>query len=75
METTIFYYTGTGNSLWVARKVADELGGASLVSIPEYKAGKDTTISETVGFVFPVYIWGVPAYPGTVNGQPIRPVE
>ena len=61
MDTTIFYYTGTGNSLWVARKVADALGGASLVSIPEYKAGKETTISDTLGLIFPVYIWGVPA--------------
>jgi len=61
MNTTIFYHTGTGNSLWVARRIADELGDAELVSISECKDEKKTVGSEIVGFVFPVHIWGVPA--------------
>jgi len=61
MSATIFYYTGTGNSLWVARKVADELGDAELFSIAEYKDENKTINSEIVGLVFPVHIWGVPA--------------
>jgi len=60
MNTTIFYHTGTGNSLWVARRIADELGDAELVSISECKDEKKTVGSEIVGFVFPVHIWGVP---------------
>lgn len=32
-KTTIFYYTSTGNSLWIARALARELGNAELVSI------------------------------------------
>ncbi|HQI01338.1 MAG TPA: EFR1 family ferrodoxin [Deltaproteobacteria bacterium] len=58
---TIFYYTGTGNSLWVSRRLADNLGGARLVSIPGIEDAAKAAGSETVGLVFPVYIWGVPA--------------
>jgi flavodoxin len=36
MDATIFYYTGTGNSLWVARTIADELGGADLIPIAKH---------------------------------------
>lgn len=60
METTIFYYTGTGNSLWVARAIADELGGARLLPISEYRK-RDAVDSTTIGVIFPVHIWGVPA--------------
>lgn len=61
MSTILFYYTGTGNSLWVARTVAKELGDAELVSIPEFKGERTVINNKTVGIVFPVYIWGVPA--------------
>jgi formate hydrogenlyase subunit 6/NADH:ubiquinone oxidoreductase subunit I len=61
MKTTIYYYTGTGNSLWVARRLSQELGDASLVSIPDLKEGEGISHSEVVGLIFPVYIWGVPA--------------
>jgi ferredoxin len=61
MSATIFYYTGTGNSLWVARKVADELGETVLISIPDYRDGNKIIPSDTIGIVFPVYIWGIPA--------------
>lgn len=57
----IFYYTGTGNSLWVSKKLADKLGSAELVSIPGLEPGVKAAGSETFGLVFPVYIWGVPA--------------
>ena len=30
MRTVIFYYSGTGNSLWSARLLADRLGGAAV---------------------------------------------
>ncbi|HEY8910722.1 MAG TPA: hypothetical protein VIM51_10660 [Desulfosporosinus sp.] len=30
-KTTIFYYTGTGNSLWAARVLARELGNTELM--------------------------------------------
>jgi len=59
METAIFYYTGTGNSLWSARLLAGKLGGARLQPMKgadSLAAGK----AEAIGFVFPVHMWGVP---------------
>jgi ferredoxin len=59
--TTIYYFTGTGNSLWVARKIAEGLEGARLV--PIIALGRETQPAESarIGFVFPVYMWGVPS--------------
>lgn len=61
MGAAIFYYTGTGNSLWAARKVADALGEETgLISMAGDKDHKKIMNSQTIGLVFPVYIWGVP---------------
>jgi ferredoxin len=61
LKTTIFYFTGTGNSLWAARTLAQELGDAELKAIKDWKNGNKTVDSKVIGLVFPVYIWGVPA--------------
>ena len=61
MKTVIYYFSGTGNSLKVARDLAAELGGAEIVPIP--KAIKEAPIepqASCVGIVFPVYVWGQP---------------
>lgn len=61
----IFYFTGTGNSLQIAKELAD-YQGESLVSIAECMNSKDEKFNfqlnreEKVGFVFPVYAWGPP---------------
>ncbi len=60
MDAAIFYYTGTGNSLWVARTIADELGGAQLFPISGHHE-REVVNSRIIGLVFPVHIWGVPA--------------
>ena len=60
MKTTIYYWTGSGNSLWVARTLAQELGGAELESIAAGRQRKRTIDSKVIGLVFPVHIWGVP---------------
>lgn len=59
MKTVIFYYTGTGNSLWSARVLAERLGGVRLLpmkSADVFAAGD----ADALGFVFPVHMWGVP---------------
>ena len=51
----IYYFSGTGNSLYVARHLADELGERlcpMTFSAP--------TEDQVVGLVFPVYAWGIP---------------
>jgi ferredoxin len=58
MKTTIYYYSGTGNSLWTARELSTALGGAELLSMSGTK--KTGIKAEAVGFVFPVHMWGVP---------------
>jgi ferredoxin len=60
MKTVIYYYTGSGNSLWTARLLAAELGNAEIY--PMIKVIKDgiTSESDAVGLVFPVHIWGAP---------------
>jgi ferredoxin len=61
METTIFYFTGTGNSLAVAMDIGNELGDAELVSIPAVVGGNIEANTPVLGLVFPVYIWGMPS--------------
>ena len=58
----IFYFSGTGNSAWVARNLAERLQDKV------FSIGEDVTAShdygfanhEKIGFVFPVYAWGPP---------------
>jgi ferredoxin len=61
MESTIFYYTGTGNSLWVARTLAKLLGDTQLISISNWMKEKKPVYSSCIGLVFPVHMWGVPS--------------
>ena len=57
----IFYFTGTGNSLYAAQKLADE--GEQIVSIVEALRSKTFHYTlkegEKLGFVFPVYFYTV----------------
>ena len=57
----IFYFTGTGNSLYAAKKLADE--GEEVVSIVDALRGKafhyTLKENEPLGFVFPVYFYTV----------------
>lgn len=60
MDTTIFYFSGTGNSLSIARGLAAKNGG-QLVPIPSLvKLETVSTDAKTVGLVFPVYHQGIP---------------
>lgn len=61
MAASIFYHTGTGNSLWTSRKIAEGLGGADVLPMSGVIGGKAPLGSGTVGLVFPVHMWGVPA--------------
>ncbi|MCZ3365953.1 MULTISPECIES: EFR1 family ferrodoxin [Methanobacterium] len=61
MNLEIYYFSGTGNSLAVARDIAEKMGG-DLISIPSVMDKKSiTTDADVIGIVFPVY------YLGTVN--------
>ena len=64
MKKIIYYFSGTGNSLYTAGKIAEAIGGAELISVrcnPKDVSAKD---ADVIGFVCPVYEWDVP---GTVK--------
>ncbi len=59
MKTTLYWFSGTGNSLWAARHLAARLGETTLLPV----AGMRTAPlppSERVGIVFPVLAFGPP---------------
>jgi Fe-S-cluster-containing hydrogenase component 2/flavodoxin len=60
MKTQIYYFTGTGNSLFVARQLAKELDNTEVISIPKVIDKPLTVSAEAVGLIFPVYMWGMP---------------
>ncbi|WP_297421475.1 EFR1 family ferrodoxin [Clostridium sp.] len=59
MNKTIFYFSATGNSLQTALDIADALGNTDVVSISKVGINYNCN-SEVIGFVFPVYAWGLP---------------
>ena len=60
MKNIIFYFSGTGNSLRAATKIAEMIGGAELINVrcdPRSVSAED---ADMIGFVCPVYEWDVP---------------
>jgi ferredoxin len=60
MKIDLFFYTGTGNSLWTARTVANELGNAELISMLWATGNPVQSQADAIGIIFPVHIWGLP---------------
>jgi ferredoxin len=61
MKTTLFYFSGTGNSLAVARDLAAALGETEIVRMDRVAVDVPVDLSaDRIGFVFPVYMWGLP---------------
>ncbi|MBN1649146.1 MAG: EFR1 family ferrodoxin [Spirochaetales bacterium] len=56
MSTTIYYFSGTGNSLFIAKKLNSLLPDSELVPVVKCIRENDfETKSENIGFVFPVH--------------------
>lgn len=60
MKTTIFYFSGTGNCLKVARDLAQDIGNAEVISIPKVMDKEIDLSAERIGLVYPVYMFGMP---------------
>lgn len=63
----IFYFSGTGNSLWVAKTLGKALDEPLVPMADALKSGKDELVypvhpKEKILFVYPVHSWG-PAVP------------
>ncbi len=61
MKTVIYYYSGTGNSLWTARTAAAEIGDARVLPMAWSKDDGEAAGADAVGLVLPVHMWGIPA--------------
>lgn len=60
----IFYFSGTGNSKWIAEEIAkntdDEIVNIMKLKNSQGSDGYTAEPGETIGLVFPVYAWGPP---------------
>lgn len=68
----IYYFSGTGNSRFVATRLG-ELLGENVCSINSPDSESMPMSGQSVGFVFPVYSWGVP--PNVLSFIGNMPVE
>ena len=60
MEREIYYFSGTGNSLAVARDISKEID-AKLISVSSVVDKEEIkTNAKILVVVFPVYMWGIP---------------
>ncbi|TFG13557.1 MAG: 4Fe-4S ferredoxin [Promethearchaeota archaeon] len=62
MNTSIYYFSGTGNSLKIATLLSEKLQHCELIPIAKIWLN-DPIISnsENIGIIFPLYFWGLPA--------------
>ena len=59
----IFYFSGTGNSKWIARQFAARLDDTLLFIPDAIEQGRyefSLKTDEKIGFIFPIYSWGPP---------------
>ncbi|MHA2473730.1 MAG: EFR1 family ferrodoxin, partial [Promethearchaeota archaeon] len=61
INTTIYYFTGTGNSLTIAKSLEEHIENCELIPIAKLWQVKNIkSTSEKIGFVFPLYYSGLP---------------
>lgn len=63
MRTEIYWFSGSGNSLHLAKRIQEGIEGARLIPVAE-AVGKVEELPRRLGLVFPVYAWGPPALVG-----------
>ena len=59
----IFYFSGTGNTLWAARRISEAIGEQliPMTSAGPEAQGFELSDDERIGFCFPVHGWRPPA--------------
>ncbi|HEX3046678.1 MAG TPA: EFR1 family ferrodoxin [Bacillota bacterium] len=64
MKTNLFFFSATGNSLMIARDLADKLTETQIYSIPRIINNqidiKAQTQTQNIGLIFPVFFCGMP---------------
>src|SRR5699024_3553962 len=56
----IWYFSGTGNSRWVAEEIARQTGDTACSMIGA--DGPGSVQGQVLGIVFPIYAWSVPGF-------------
>ena len=58
----IYVFSGTGNSLAAAKKIAEELENCEIRLMRKALDGSSPSLPpcDTIGFVFPCFAWGMP---------------
>lgn len=63
MSATLYYFTGTGNSLFIAKSIASKLEDATLVPINQAMLSKDIHVNtDIVGVIYPTYFLEAPKF-------------
>lgn len=60
MKNIIYYFSGTGNSLRTAIRIAEKIGGAEIISVRCNVESVSAENADVIGFVCPVYEWDIP---------------
>lgn len=60
MRKVIYYFTGTGNSMRAAVKIAQRLGDTQIISMRNDPSEVPAADCDMIGFVYPVYHWTMP---------------
>lgn len=60
MKNIIYYFSGTGNSLRTAVRIAEQIGGAEVVSARCNAEDVPAENADVIGFVCPAYEWDIP---------------
>jgi len=61
MKNVVFFFSGTGNTLKLAKEIAARLSDAKLYPMARTELSIVPADAESVGFVYPTYFWGMPA--------------
>ena len=60
MKTILYYFSGTGNTLMLARLLTKELGDTEIINIVSVKESDEIPEADAIGILFPVYAFGLP---------------
>lgn len=61
MDNLIYYFSGTGNSFYAAKTIAQQLGSARVISMRCHPASVSARQAKVIGIVCPVYHWSIAA--------------
>lgn len=60
MKSSIYYFSGTGNSFYIAKRIAKEIENTQIYSIAQLRDCNIEDDSDYIGFIFPVYFQDTP---------------